>query len=193
MSAMQMPAFAAPAVQPPAENNACDPSAPLDCSSPEAFVASVWPHAERTAQQLGVPTKAIVAQAALETGWGRRLVGRDDNVQSFNLFGIKAGGSWKGDAVNAATHEYVNGVRVAQRDGFRAYGSAADSFDDYTKLLSGKRYTQARGVDDVHGFASALQQAGYATDPSYAGKITAIANGRTMQRALARMGVAQQG
>lgn len=164
-----------------------DDAGPVDGSSPERFVASIWPHAQRTARELGVPAKALVAQAALETGWGRRLVGGRGG-QSHNLFGIKATG-WNGRSVDSGTHEYVNGTRVNQRDRFRAYGSAAESFADYARLLGRPRYAAARGNADVRGFASALQQAGYATDPAYANKITAIAEGGTMQRALARIGV----
>jgi flagellar protein FlgJ len=178
--------FAPPGSASPAPAADCDPAAPLDCSSPEAFVRSIWPHAKKTAEQLGVSAKALVAQAALETGWGRRLVGGDRNVSSHNLFGIKATG-WKGAKVSSGTHEFVGGVRQNQRADFRAYGSAAESFADYARLLSGSRYTQARGVADTRQFASALQRAGYATDPAYANKITAIAEGATMRRALAGM------
>jgi flagellar protein FlgJ len=159
----------------------------LDCSSPEAFVQSIWPHAQKAAQALGVPAKALVAQAALETGWGRRLAGKQ-GVSSNNLFGIKAGSRWDGDSVNVATTEYVNGVRHAERASFRAYDSAADSFADYTRLLGNDRYAAARGTgQDTHRFARALQRAGYATDPHYAAKLTAIANGSTISRALANM------
>ncbi|TZF88821.1 flagellar assembly peptidoglycan hydrolase FlgJ [Lysobacter lacus] len=170
--------------------DACGPLTPLDCSSPEAFVKSLWPHAKKVAQELGVSAKALVAQAALETGWGRRLVG-GNGVVSHNLFGIKAGGGWHGEKVNAATHEYVAGVRQGQRANFRAYQTPADSFADYARLLGGSRYASARGTgEDAHQFAAALQHAGYATDPSYANKITAIANGATMRRALAALGSA---
>ena len=163
----------------------CDENAPLDCSSPEAFARSVWPHARKAAAELGVPATALVAQAALETGWGRRLAGRE-GVTSHNLFGIKATGSWRGGKVDAATHEYVNGQRVSERAAFRSYGSPADSFADYTRLLKNQRYSEARGTGgDVHHFAKALQRAGYATDPAYAAKIVAIADGATMRRALA--------
>jgi flagellar protein FlgJ len=183
----------APAVAPAASSastEACGPLTPMDCSSPEAFVKSLWPHAKKVAQELGVSAKALVAQAALETGWGKRLVGGNGNV-SHNLFGIKAGGSWSGDKVASATHEFVNGVRQSARASFRAYASPADSFADYARLLGGNRYAQARGTgEDAHRFASALQHAGYATDPSYANKITAIANGATIRRALAALGSA---
>jgi len=173
----------------PASTTACDADAPLDCSSPEAFVRSVWPHAQKTAAALGVPAKALVAQAALETNWGKRLAGGG----SHNLFGIKAGAKWLGNQVSAATHEFVDGVRVAQRAAFRAYHSAADSFADYAQLLSGPRYAAARGTgEDTHRFAQALQHAGYATDPSYAAKIAAIADGPTLQRALAGLSAPAQ-
>ncbi|MFD0739004.1 flagellar assembly peptidoglycan hydrolase FlgJ [Lysobacter koreensis] len=190
---VSMPGFATPALATPAFAAAqdlaatCPPDAPLDCSSPEAFVQSIWPHAQKTAAELGVPAKALVAQAALETGWGRRLVGRQ-GVTSHNLFGIKAGSKWAGERMSSATHEFVDGVRRNERADFRAYGSPADSFADYARLLGNARYAGARGAgDDTHRFASALQKAGYATDPSYAAKITAIANGATLNRALAAL------
>lgn len=188
MAAMSAPA--APVAPKAAASNAeaCGPLTPLDCSSPEAFVKSLWPHAKKVAQDLGVSAKGLIAQAALETGWGRRLIGGSGNV-SHNLFGIKAGGSWNGPKVATGTHEYVNGVRQNQRASFRAYASPAESFADYARLLGRDRYAAARGTgDDTHRFASALQHAGYATDPSYANKITAIANGSTMRRALAALG-----
>lgn len=165
--------------QMPADN--CDPDAPLDCSSPEAFVRSIWPHAQRTADELGVSARALVAQAALETGWGRRLVGGDG---SHNLFGIKATG-WDGATVNSATHEFVDGTRHNQRADFRAYGSIHESFDDYARLMRNDRYAGALAAgSDVGRFANALQNAGYATDPSYAAKISAIVDGPTLRRAL---------
>ena len=177
-----------PAPAAPTGDVACGPLTPLDCSSPEAFVKSLWPHAKKVATELGVSAKGLIAQAALETGWGRRLVGGNGNV-SHNLFGIKAGGSWNGPKVASGTHEYVNGVRQSQRANCRAYTSPAESFADYARLLGRERYAAARGTgDDTHRFASALQHAGYATDPSYANKITAIANGSTMRRALAALG-----
>lgn len=179
------PAQAAPAPRPADTAMQADADAPFDASTPEAFVRSIWPQAQKAAAELGVPAKALVAQAALETGWGRRLAG-GKHGSSLNLFGIKASGGWKGARVNAGTHEFVGGKRVEERADFRAYGSVAESFADYARLIGRDRYAAARGTgDDVHRFASALQKAGYATDPSYAAKITAIANGATLNRALA--------
>lgn len=175
---------ALPTVTPlaPAPNDASNLGAPLDSSSPEAFVRSIWPHAQRTAAELGVSPKALVAQAALETGWGRRLVGGDG---SHNLFGIKATGGWDGARVDSATHEFVNGARQDQRAEFRGYRSIDESFDDYARLMRNERYAGALAAgDNPDRFASALQKAGYATDPSYAAKISAIVDGPTLQRAL---------
>ncbi len=189
MPGMDLHAYAAPAPSQRRPDFAAGDDAPFDASSPEAFVHSIWPQAQKAAAELGVPAKALVAQAALETGWGRRLAGRKD-ASSLNLFGIKATGGWKGDRVSARTHEFVGGQRVDERAEFRAYGSVAESFADYTRLIGKERYAAARGTgNDVQRFASALQKAGYATDPSYAAKITAIANGATLNRALASLPV----
>jgi len=160
----------------------------LDPRSPEGFVAKVWPHAQRAARELGVDPRALVAQAALETGWGRRMIQRGDGDSANNLFGIKATG-WSGERASAATHEYRGGVRRNERAEFRAYASPAESFADYVSLLKrSPRYAQAlQAGGDVRGFAQALQRAGYATDPSYADKITAIANGPTLRKALGRI------
>lgn len=153
--------------------------------SPERFVASIWSHAQQAARELGVDARALVAQAALETGWGRRTIQRGDGGTAHNLFGIKATG-WKGERAAATTHEYTNGVRHTERAEFRAYASPAESFADYVRLLKqNPRYRQAlESGGDVRRFASALQQAGYATDPRYADKLSAIANGPTLDRAL---------
>lgn len=193
-SGTSLPALA-PLPPPPAPAPAaeCDPDAALDCSSPEAFVRSIWPHAQRTADELGVSPRALVAQAALETGWGRRLVGGDSRQVSHNLFGIKASSRWNGARVSSGTHEFVGGVRVNQRADFRAYGSVQESFADYARLLRNDRYAGALAAGrDESRFASALQRAGYATDPRYAAKISAIADGATMQRALASLPAAAQ-
>jgi len=159
--------------------------------TPEGFVASIWPHAEKAARELGVDPRALVAQAALETGWGRRHIKRDNGASSHNLFGIKASG-WKGESATAATHEYIDGQRQSQTARFRAYGSAAESFGDYVRMLKNSpRYQAAlKAGNDVRGFAQGLQRAGYATDPGYAAKIAAIAAGPTIERAVAAIGQA---
>ena len=163
----------------------------LGTHTPEGFVASIWPHAERAARELGVNPRALVAQAALETGWGRRNIKRANGGNSHNLFGIKATG-WKGESATAATHEYVDGQRRNETASFRAYGSPAESFGDYVRMLKNSpRYQAAlKAGTDVRGFAQGLQRAGYATDPGYAAKIAAIAAGPTIDRAVAAIGQA---
>jgi flagellar protein FlgJ len=122
----------------------------------------------------------------LESGWGRRQILGADGKSSHNLFGIKAGAKWDGDIVNAATTEYSNGVPQNKREPFRAYASYAESFQDYAGLLQGNRYREVLGQEgDAAGFARALQQAGYATDPMYASKLARVANSETMRQALA--------
>jgi flagellar protein FlgJ len=145
--------------------------------SPEQFTRELWPHAQRAARELGVDPQAILAQAALETGWGRALPCDPDGRCSFNLFGIKADGSWTGAAVKSRTREYEGGVAVERQERFRAYGSLAESFDDYVNLLKrSPRYVEAlRAGDDTAAFARGLARGGYATDPDYVSKLTAVA------------------
>lgn len=158
-------------------------------NTPERFVAEIWDHAKRAAKELGVDPRALVAQAALETGWGKRGIPRNDGGSSYNLFGIKATG-WKGERARTGTHEYVNGVRQNETADFRAYSSPAESFADYVRLLkTNPRYQKALSAGrDIHGFAKGLQQAGYATDPGYAKKIASIANGPTLGKVLGAIG-----
>ena len=160
-------------------------AAQLGEGTPEGFVAKIWHHAQKAAQELGVDPRALVAQAALETGWGRRGIAGSKG-DSHNLFGIKATG-WSGERVTTGTHEYVGGVKTVETADFRAYRSAAESFSDYVRLLKNSdRYQQAlKAGTDIKGFARGLQQAGYATDPRYAAKIAAIAAGPTIDRAVA--------
>ncbi|CTP89974.1 muramidase (flagellum-specific) protein [Xanthomonas translucens pv. poae] len=164
-------------------------AASLGERTPEGFVAQIWTHAQKAAKELGVDARALVAQAALETGWGRRGISRGDGASSNNLFGIKATG-WSGERVTTGTHEYVDGVKQSQTADFRAYASPAESFADYVRLLkTNPRYQQALNAGtNIRGFAQGLQRAGYATDPSYAAKIAAIAGGPTIGRAVAAIG-----
>lgn len=190
-SGVNAPAAATSAVDTLASSTA---AAQLGAHTPEGFVASIWGHAQQAARELGVDAKALVAQAALETGWGRKLIQRNGGAgSSHNLFGIKATG-WSGERATTGTHEYVNGVRRNETASFRAYGSVGESFADYVKLLKNSpRYQNAlQAGTDVRGFARGLQQAGYATDPSYAAKIAAIAGGPTIERAVAAVDDASQ-
>jgi flagellar protein FlgJ len=132
--------------------------------------------------------RALLAQAALETGWGKHMPAQGTTASN-NMFGIKAGSSWDGKRVNVPTLEYENGVAVRKKDAFRAYDSPSDSFKDYANMVaSSPRYANAVGRgDDIAGFAKALTSGGYATDPSYAQKLTDMANGPVMKQALAAL------
>jgi flagellar protein FlgJ len=134
------------------------------------------PHAQAAERASGIPARHILAQAALESGWGRSEPHSSDGTPSRNLFGIKAGREWTGPVAETTTTEFVNGVAQKLTQRFRAYGSYAESFADHARLMTNNpRY---RGVlsqgNDAVGFGAALQQAGYATDPRYAEKITRI-------------------
>jgi peptidoglycan hydrolase FlgJ len=141
------------------------------------FRDRVMAYAQEASQATGIPARFVLGQAALESGWGRRELRAADGTPSHNLFGIKAGGNWRGRVVEATTTEYVNGVARKTVEQFRAYGSYADAFRDYANLLrSSPRYADllaqaARGIDET-GFAQGLQKAGYATDPGYADKLS---------------------
>jgi flagellar protein FlgJ len=152
----------------------------------QEFVRELAPHAMEAARKLGLSLRSVLAQAALETQWGRRMPHHADGSNSFNLFGIKADESWNGARVSVPTLEYEDGVAVRRQAQFRAYASPADAFDDYARLIgSSPRYARARGRgDDVAGFARALSDGGYATDPEYAAKVAAIADSEPMRQAL---------
>ncbi|HEX8778425.1 MAG TPA: flagellar assembly peptidoglycan hydrolase FlgJ [Rhodanobacter sp.] len=155
----------------------------------QEFVRALAPYAEAAAQKLGLSVRTVLAQAALETQWGKHMPRNADGSTSFNLFGIKAGGSWDGRKVSVPTLEYEGGVAVRRHAQFRAYDSPAQSFKDYANLIaSNPRYAAARGHgDDVRGFANALVRGGYATDPTYAAKISAVASSPQMRAALAAL------
>jgi flagellar protein FlgJ len=140
------------------------------------FIRKLLPYAERAAAQLGISPDGLIAQAALETGWGRH-VPHGGGVSSNNLFGIKAGTTWTGTSVQAATSEYQQATPVAGLASFRAYGSMQQGVNDYVSLLRNHAaYQSALGTGaDVGAFATALQRGGYATDPHYVAKLTATA------------------
>ncbi|WP_407276626.1 flagellar assembly peptidoglycan hydrolase FlgJ [Halothiobacillus sp. DCM-1] len=147
-------------------------------SSPEAFVDAILPHAQAAAKALGVPAKVLVAQSALETGWGKHLPTDAQGRVNFNFFGIKADPSWQGGRQTVNTLEFEGGAMVSRKASFRAYPSVGDSFQDYVQFLqSNPRYQAALSAKgNPEAFVRALQKAGYATDPQYADKLIAIMN-----------------
>lgn len=139
------------------------------------FVSRMSAAAKVASEQSGVHAKLILSQAALESGWGRREILREDGSTSHNLFGIKAGSSWKGDVVHITTTEYENGVPRKMKQPFRAYGSYEEAFADYAKLVgSSKRYADVLEAPTAEAAAKRIQKAGYATDPAYADKLISI-------------------
>ncbi len=165
------------------------PGATAPASGPRGFVRTIWPLARAAGAALGVGPAVLVAQAALETGWGRALTRHPDGRSTHNLFGIKAGPAWSGPTAAVPTVEYRDGVASRGVDRFRAYGSYAESFADYVRLLrTDPRYRAAlAGATDPGAFTAALQEAGYATDPHYAREIQRVLQGATLRDALAAL------
>jgi flagellar protein FlgJ len=141
-----------------------------------AFLEKMRPHAEAAAKAAGIPASYLLAQAALETGWGRHQPKAADGSTSHNLFGIKAGTAWQGTKTVAATTEYVAGRAVRALESFRSYASYGEAFQDFARLLRGNnRYAGAlANTGNAEAYAQSLQQAGYATDPRYADKLARI-------------------
>jgi flagellar rod assembly protein/muramidase FlgJ len=142
----------------------------------KAFLAQHVQAARQAQASSGIPATFMVAQAALETGWGKHEIRFDDGRTSHNLFGIRAGANWKGPVAEIWTTEFINGAAQKVRGQFRAYGSYQESFNDYARLISqSPRYANAmRNLGDPQAFASALQQAGYATAPNYAQVLSSV-------------------
>ncbi len=146
------------------------------------FIDKLLSHAKIASQSTGILPHFMLAQAALESGWGRHEIRHADDSPSYNLFGIKAGANWKGDVVEKMTTEYINGTSQKVVDKFRSYSSYAEGFSDYANLLlDNPRYEKVLKSTDATAFANGLQRAGYATDPLYAEKLIRILNSETLQ------------
>jgi len=141
------------------------------------FFSTLMPHASNASEATGIPAQFILAQAALESGWGKHEIKHPDNSPSYNLFGIKAGNNWQGETVETMTTEYVNGIPQKTIEKFRAYNSYEEGFRDYANLLSkNPRYADVVNTQNPAEFAYGLQKAGYATDPQYGNKLMRILN-----------------
>lgn len=141
----------------------------------QRFVAEFGPAAQAASRESGLPAELILAQAALETGWGERRIHTETGTDSHNLFGIKAGSSWQGDSTTVLTTEYRDGRRMRLEDSFRVYPDQASALRDHAALLTGaQRYAHVTRSPDAESAARALQEAGYATDPHYADKLISI-------------------
>ncbi len=176
-------------IQKISETKMSEPMVLLKLSSlktPQEFAQHLWPYAKSASEKLGVAPEVILAQAALETGWGKKINQHASGESSYNLFNIKADGRWKGESVSVSTLEFRQGVAVKEMAQFRAYDSYEESFADFVSFIkSSPRYQSALAVaDDAHSFTRELSAAGYATDPEYATKIMEIANGESLRKAL---------
>ncbi|WP_079201393.1 flagellar assembly peptidoglycan hydrolase FlgJ [Pseudomonas sp. CC6-YY-74] len=156
-------------------------------TSKDEFIAAMLPMAEQAAEKIGVDARYLVAQAALETGWGKSIIRQQDGTSSHNLFGIKSHNSWDGESARVLTTEFKGGKAVKEAASFRSYDSYAHSFDDYVSFLqSNGRYEKALdATQNPEQFARELQKAGYATDPQYARKVAQIARQMSTYQAIA--------
>jgi flagellar protein FlgJ len=170
----------AKAMQDSSVTSPASPAFDFDGSS-EKFVEQLYAMAEKSAQKIGQTAEVLLAQAALETGWGQKITGLGD-MSSFNLFNIKADSRWQGSSLSVPTLEVRNGTAVREVASFRAYQSPQQSFDDYVDFISNSpRYEKALQADGGEEYIRALSEAGYATDPDYSSKIMRIINSQQIQ------------
>jgi flagellar protein FlgJ len=183
----QLAGKSAPAAPGPgAPESGATPTAGI-AHSPAEFVNRMMPSIQRAASALGVDAKGMLAQAALETGWGQRMPRAADGSPSHNMFGIKAGDEWAGARATADSVEVINGVATPRRTTFRAYASVEESVKDFANLLKNSaRYKDVIAAGSNAGaYIAAMGKSGYATDPDYGNKLNQILSGDTLQSALA--------
>jgi flagellar protein FlgJ len=161
-------------------------SAAASDAAKTSFVQDLWPQAQQAGQLLGVDPRHLLAQAALESNWGRNVPQDSAGRSSNNLFGIKASADWTGATVTSGTQEFQGNAPTNTAAQFKAYATPAQSFQDYVALLrNNPRYSTALNTGgDLQAFASGLQRGGYATDPDYASKIAAVAGSLKLSSAL---------
>jgi len=150
----------------------------------QSFIEQLYPAAQQAAEQLGIDPKALLAQAAIETGWGQHMIHNNQGQNSHNLFGIKADRRWQGDRAMVDTIEFTQGVAAPKKAPFRVYDSFTDSMQDYVSFVKqNPRYEEAvKQSQSPQGYFSELQKAGYATDPDYANKVISVFEGEHFKR-----------
>ena len=171
--------------------NTTPPAPPEKASfdTPESFIKHLWPMAKYAAKAIGASPEILIAQAALETNWGKKILPSNQSSSSYNLFNIKADGKWTQKTTAMDSLEERNGILVKEKSNFRSYESFKDSFQDYIRLLQqNSRYSDAvKHAPDPQKFAHALQNAGYATDSNYADKILKIFSSRSFKNLIAKV------
>lgn len=156
----------------------------------EKFVDTLYPFAKQAAATLGVDVEVLIAQSALETGWGRKVNANQKGESSFNFFNIKADSRWQGDSVAVSTLEIRAGVPVRENADFRAYATPQHSFDDYVDFIgSSARYEKALQGEDAESYLRGLSEAGYATDSEYADKILQIIHSTGLKKAIKKAAI----
>lgn len=160
------------------DKNAAEVTQQPKFSSPKDFVEQLLPMANKAAKELGASPNLLIAQAALETGWGQKIAAKQPQQSSFNLFNIKADKRWNGESAKISTLEYRDGVAVREKAQFRAYDDFNQSFQDFAGFIkNSSRYQQAmENVSNPASFLQGIQKAGYATDPNYADKVMSVLN-----------------
>ncbi|MBS0288369.1 MAG: flagellar assembly peptidoglycan hydrolase FlgJ [Proteobacteria bacterium] len=144
-------------------------------NSIKEFIDTLLPHAKAAASLIGIDPKVLLAQSALETGWGKHILQHEDGASSHNLFGVKADKKWEGNSILAQTLEYAEDKAQQIKATFKSYDNYLESFMDYMNLLKNKRYEKAlNNAHDPKAFLTELHKAGYATDPNYVEKIMTI-------------------
>ena len=143
--------------------------------SPQQFVETMKPYAEKAAKALGIDSNVLIAQAALETGWGKKVI-KNSVDSSHNLFNIKADRSWQGDKIAKNTLEYHDNVAVTENAAFRSYDNYEESFSDFVRFLNqNPRYERAlQQTESSESFIKGIHSAGYATDPNYTNKVMSV-------------------
>lgn len=156
----------------------------------DEFVKSLWPKAQQAASALGLDPKVLMAQAALETGWGKFVAKDSEGNTSNNLFNIKSGSNKELDSIAVNTTEYIANTPIKTTASFRKYSSIEDSINDYVSLISNNsRYqTALANAANPELYVNELGKAGYATDPKYGTKILSIYHGDELNQAMQRCG-----
>lgn len=158
------------------------------------FVKSLWPKAKEAASAMGLDPKILIAQAALETGWGKFIARDADGSSSNNLFNVKTGNNKQLESVSVKSTEYIADTPINMTESFRKYASVEQSFDDYVSLIKGsERYQNAlANAGNPELYVNELHKAGYATDPKYGTKILSIYHGTDLHQAMERCGISEQ-
>lgn len=162
-------------------------------NKPEDFIRDSWPHAQRAGKELGVDPKVIIAQSALETGWGKKVHVNENGENSYSVFGIKAGVNWSGQKVQFNTLEFREGSMQRERAEFRAYDSLSESYQDYVKFLQANpRYENVLNAETSKEYSEQLQKSGYATDPDYSMKIERIRQGELINNVVSELKISSK-